>query len=89
MHDKPPQIRADSGYYRQDVIAAALAAKASFSVTVRMNPSVRQAITAIAEDAWTTIKYPHAIWDEQEQRWISVESCKVVYDDPGERVLLM
>jgi len=64
-------VRADSGYYRQDVIAAALAAKASFSVTVRMNPSVRQAITAIAEDAWTTIKYPRAIWDEQEQRWIS------------------
>jgi hypothetical protein len=64
-------VRADSGYYRQDVIAAALAAKASFSVTVRMNPSVRQAIAAIAEDAWTTIKYPRAIWDEQEQRWIS------------------
>ncbi len=64
-------VRADSGYYRQDVIAAATKAKAWFSVTVRMNPTVRQAITAIPEPAWTTIRYPRAIWDEQEQRWIS------------------
>jgi hypothetical protein len=64
-------VRADSGYYRRDVIAAALAAKAWFSVTVRMNPSVRQAIAAIPEQAWTTIKYPNAIFDQDEQRWIS------------------
>ncbi len=64
-------VRADSGYYRQDVIAAAVAARAWFSVTVRMNPSVRQAIAAIPADAWTTIKYPRAIWDADEQRWIS------------------
>jgi hypothetical protein len=64
-------VRADSGYYRRDVIAAALAAKAWFSVTVRMNPSVRQAIAAIPEQAWTTIQYPNAIFDQDEQRWIS------------------
>ena len=64
-------VRADSGYYRQDVIAAALAAKAQFSVTARMDPAVRKAITAIPEQAWATIKYPRAIWDEQEHRWIS------------------
>ena len=64
-------VRADSGYYRRDVIAAALAAKAWFSVTVRMNPSVRQAIAAIPEQAWTTISYPNAIFDQDEQRWIS------------------
>ena len=64
-------VRADSGYYRQDVIAAAVAARAWFSVTVRMNPAVRQAIAAIPAGAWTTIKYPRAIWDADEQRWIS------------------
>jgi len=54
-------VRADSGYYRQDLIAAAAAAKAWFSVTVRMNSSARQAIRAIPENAWTTIAYPNAI----------------------------
>ena len=64
-------VRADSGYYRQDVIAAAVRSKAWFSVTVRMNPQVRQAIAAIPDNAWTTIRYPRAIWDADEQRWIS------------------
>jgi len=64
-------VRADSGYYRQDVIAAAVRAKAWFSVTVRMNPSVRQAIAAIPDDAWTPIRYPRALWDQGEHRWIS------------------
>jgi hypothetical protein len=64
-------VRADSGYYRRDVIAAAVGAKAWFSVTVRMNPSVRQAIAAIPEGGWTPIRYPRAIWDEGEHRWIS------------------
>jgi len=36
-----------------------------------MNPSVRQAISSIPANAWTTIRYPNAIWDEDEQRWIS------------------
>ncbi len=64
-------VRADSGNYRQDLIAAAVTAKAWFSVTVRMNSSVRQAITAIPESAWTTIRYPRAIWEPEDQRWIS------------------
>jgi len=58
-------VRADSGYYRQDLIAAAAAARAWSSVTVRMNPSVRQATSSIPENAWTTIRYPNAIWDEE------------------------
>jgi len=64
-------VRADSGYYRRDVVAAAVAGKAWFSVTVRMNPAVTRAITAIPEKAWTTIRYPRGLWDEQEQRWLS------------------
>lgn len=64
-------VRADSGYYRQDVIAAAIKAKASFSVTARMDPAVKKAIAGIPERGWATIKYPRAVWDEQEHRWIS------------------
>jgi len=36
-----------------------------------MNPAVTKAIAAIPEQAWTTISYPRAVWDEQEQAWIS------------------
>lgn len=64
-------VRADSGYYRQDVIAAALKAKAQFSVTARLDSAVTKAIAAIAPDAWTTIKYPRAVFDEDENRWVS------------------
>ena len=64
-------VRADSGYYRRDVIAATIKAKAWFSVTARMNPAVTRAIAAIPQDAWTAIKYPRAVFDEQEQRWVS------------------
>jgi hypothetical protein len=64
-------VRADSGYYRRDVIAATIKAKAWFSVTARMNPAVTRAIGAISEQDWVTIKYPRAVFDEQEQRWVS------------------
>jgi len=36
-----------------------------------MTATVKAAIASIAEDAWRTIEYPHAVFDEQEQRWIS------------------
>ncbi len=64
-------VRADSGYYRQDVVAAAVAAKAWFSVTVRTNPAVTTAIAGIPDNAWTTIRYPNAIWDDEQHRWVS------------------
>ena len=64
-------VRADSGYYRRDVIAAALRAGSWFSVTARMNPQVSRAIAAIPDDAWSTIQYPRAVFDEQERRWVS------------------
>lgn len=64
-------VRADSAYYGHDVVAAARRGGAHFSITARMDPAIRAAITTIADDAWVAIKYPHAIWDEGEQRWIS------------------
>jgi hypothetical protein len=64
-------VRADSAYYTHEVIAAAPRGGACFSVTARMTPTVKTAIGGIAEDAWTPIRYPEAIWDDDERRWIS------------------
>ena len=46
-------VRMDSGYYGAGVIAAIRAAGARFSVTAPMNSSIRAAIAAIGEDAWS------------------------------------
>ena len=53
--------RADSAYYGWAFVGAALTAKAWFSVTARMTPTVTAAIAGIAEPAWIPISYPHAV----------------------------
>jgi hypothetical protein len=63
--------RLDSGFYSAAVISAIRSAGARFSVTAPMNSSVRAAIAAIPEDAWTGIRYPRAIWDDQLGCWTS------------------
>jgi hypothetical protein len=63
--------RADSAFYTADVVAAVGRAGARFSITARLNPSVRAAIARIDEQAWTPIHYPNAIFDEQAGGWIS------------------
>jgi len=63
--------RADSAYYGWAFVSAAIRARAWFSVTARMTATVTAAITGIGEDAWTPIRYPHAVFDEAEDRWIS------------------
>jgi len=64
-------VRADSAYYAHDVVAAARRGGARFSITIRMNSAVVTAISQIEESAWTPIRYPNAIWDQDEQRFIS------------------
>ena len=64
-------VRADSAYYGHEIVAACRRAGARFSITARLTPSVVKAITGIDEQAWTPIRYPNAIFDEDEQRWIS------------------
>ncbi len=64
-------LRADSAYYGHDVIAAATRQGARFSITARQDQAVRAATATIADDTWTTIKYTNAIFDEDQQRWIS------------------
>ncbi len=64
-------VRADSAYYGYEIVAAARRAGARFSVTARLTPSVIKAIASIDEQSWTPIRYPNAIYDEDEQRWVS------------------
>jgi hypothetical protein len=64
-------VRADSAFYSHDIVAAAHRAGARFSITARHTKSVTSAIATIADDGWTTIRYPNAIFDDDEQRWIS------------------
>ena len=64
-------VRMDSAYYNAAVIGAVRGQGARFSVTVPMNSSIRAAIAAIGEDAWTAIRYPRAIRDDQLDCWIS------------------
>jgi hypothetical protein len=53
------------------VVGAAVKAGAEVSVTVRLDKKVKAAIAVIGEDAWTTIAYPNAVFDEPTGRWIS------------------
>lgn len=50
-------LRADSGFYLHDVIAACRQADVRFSVTARMIGRLRSVIEAIPEQAWTPIPY--------------------------------
>ena len=73
-------LRADSAFYASEVIAACRALGARFSITARMNASIRKAIATIEEGAWTAIRYPKALWDEEGQCWISdAEIAEVPY----------
>jgi hypothetical protein len=64
-------LRADSAFYSQEVIAACHRHKSRFSITARQDSAVRKAIAAIGDDAWTPIKYTNAVFDDDQQRWIS------------------
>src|SRR4051812_10408911 len=64
-------LRADSALYSHALVAAVLKAGAGVSITVRMDAAVKRAIAGLAEDGWTTIKYPDAIYDETTGSWIS------------------
>ena len=64
-------VRMDSAFYGAPACSAARTAGACFSVTVRIDPKVRAAIAAIGQDAWTAIRYPRAVWDDQLRCWVS------------------
>jgi hypothetical protein len=73
-------VRGDSAFYTAKTINACIDKDARFSVTVKMDPKIKAAIAAIPEDAWTGIKYPDAVFDEQAGGWISdAEIAEVSY----------
>jgi hypothetical protein len=73
-------VRLDSAYYNAAVIGAVRRGGAFFSVTALVNASIRVAIAAIPDGAWTAIKYPRAIWDDQLGAWVSdAEVAEVPY----------
>ena len=53
----PLTMRADSGFYTHDIVAACRKAKVRFSITARQRQSVRNIIEAIPEADWTPIPY--------------------------------
>lgn len=67
----PMLVRMDSAFYARGPVHATLAGGAQVSVTVRMDPRVKAAIASIGDDAWTTIEYTDAVFDESSGRWIS------------------
>jgi hypothetical protein len=64
-------LRADSAFYGCDVIAAARRGGARFSITARKDRAVTAAISTIPDTAWTTIRYPKAVFDEELDQWVS------------------
>jgi hypothetical protein len=64
-------VRADSAYYSAAFCGAVRRAGARFSVTVNTDSKITAAIAAIGEGAWTAIRYPRAIWDDQLGCWVS------------------
>jgi hypothetical protein len=64
-------VRADSAYYGHDIIDAARRVGARFTIIGRLTPSVVTAIAGIDEQSWASIRYPNAIYDEDEQPWVS------------------
>jgi hypothetical protein len=50
-------VRADSGFYAHSVVAVCRRVNARFSITVRLQPKLRNLIEAIPEENWTAIDY--------------------------------
>ena len=42
-----------------------------FSITARKDRAVTAAINSIPDTAWTTIRYPKAVFDEELRQWVS------------------
>ncbi|MFJ8391173.1 IS1380 family transposase, partial [Streptomyces sp. NPDC094438] len=73
-------VRGDSAFFSHKVVAACRSARVRFSFAVAQRKKIRTTIAAIDESAWIPIKYPRAIFDHDEQRWISdAEVAEIPY----------
>ena len=76
----PVTVRADAGFFGRPVIDACRAAGVRFSVTVRMNPRLREAIEAIPDDAWAQI--PPERWAPNDgEAWVAETRVPAFADD--------
>jgi hypothetical protein len=50
-------MRADSGFYAHEVVAAARRHRVRFSITARLHRELRERIAALPDEAWTPIAY--------------------------------
>lgn len=64
-------VRGDSAYGNRAVVKTCLRADAQFSLVMARNPAIDRAIAAIAETAWTPVRYPGAVKDPDTGAWIS------------------
>jgi Transposase DDE domain group 1 len=73
-------VRGDSAYGIRAVVAACRRAGARFSLVLTKNTAVAAAIAAIAQDAWTPVRYPGAVQDPDTGAWISdAEVAEISY----------
>ena len=73
-------VRADSAFFSHKVVDVCRRNKVRFSLAVAQRKKVRELIATIPETAWTAIKYPKAIWDRDEERWVSdAEVAEIQY----------
>jgi Transposase DDE domain group 1 len=56
--DGPLALRADAGFYNWELIDTLNRLGVAWSITVILNPNIRTAITAIADNGWIDIVYP-------------------------------
>jgi hypothetical protein len=64
-------VRGDSAFGSGAVVSACRTAGVHFSLTLQSNPKLQAAIDSIEATAWTPVRYPGAVYDEQLQQWIS------------------
>ena len=62
------------------MVSACRKAGVNYSVTLQSNSKLRAAIDAIDETAWTAVRYPGGVYDEQAGCWISdAQVAETVY----------
>lgn len=64
-------VRADSAFGSGVVVSACRRAGVNYSVTLQSNSKLRAAIAAIDETAWTAVRYPGGVYDEETGCWVS------------------
>ena len=73
-------VRADSAFYAKKVIWACRRNKVRFSITAKMDKKIRATAASIPAEKWVGIRYPHAVWDDDEQRYISdAQIAEIIY----------